>query len=360
MFKFIRNNRMNGKSDLILRLAMTVLLAAITAVATIQLLSCSVKTVRIWDGDKVYSLKTLCNDVTDMVKTVNLSSDHYRIIETKQHGKTTEISIEYTFPVYITSGNQTVTLETGVATVGEILTSAGFVLDQNDLVEPSVDTEITQTAYIDYTDISFVSGTYTEAIPCSTDIIYSENYTVGTKTTQAGTEGVRLVSYTSKIVNGVTVETNIDNTQVLSDAVNHTQIIGTKALPVEAVATSSSVPCVSTLTPAAPIELDANGNPIHFTKKMTVQATAYTYTGHRCSTGVAPQPGYIAVNPRIIPYGTKLYIKTPDGKYVYGYAVAADTGGFIKSRPTNVDLFLTSEAACQQFGRRNVEIYVLE
>ncbi|MBR4123359.1 MAG: hypothetical protein IKT93_02940 [Clostridia bacterium] len=45
---------------------------------------------------------------------------------------------------------------------------------------------------------------------------------------------------------------------------------------------------------------------------------------------------------------------------IYGYAVAADTGGFIKKHPTGVDLFMTSESACVSFGVRNMEIYILE
>ena len=93
---------------------------------------------------------------------------------------------------------------------------------------------------------------------------------------------------------------------------------------------------------------------------MTARATAYTYTGNNCSTGVAPQPGYIAVNPKVIPYGTKMYIKTADGSVIYGYAVAADTGGFVKNHPTGVDLFMSTRSACVNFGVRNVEIYILE
>ena len=93
---------------------------------------------------------------------------------------------------------------------------------------------------------------------------------------------------------------------------------------------------------------------------MTSRATAYTYTGHNCATGVAPQPGYIAVNPNVIPYGTKMYIKTADGSVIYGYAVAADTGGFIKNHPTGVDLFMATRSECVSFGVRNVEIYILE
>ena len=92
---------------------------------------------------------------------------------------------------------------------------------------------------------------------------------------------------------------------------------------------------------------------------MKVRATAYTHTGNRCSTGVKPQPGYIAVNPKVIPYGTEMFIKTTDGKYIYGYAVAADTGGFIKRHPTGIDLFFDTEKECINFGVRTAEIYIL-
>ena len=126
------------------------------------------------------------------------------------------------------------------------------------------------------------------------------------------------------------------------------------------VKSSASVTSVSTLTPASPIELDENGNPVNYKSKITARATAYTYTGNKCSTGVAPQPGYIAINPNYIPYGTKMYIKTADGSIIYGYAVAADTGGFIRRYPKGVDLFMSSESACRSFGVRSVEIYILE
>ena len=359
MFKSIRNNLASGKLNQYFRLALVVLLIAVSVIVSTPLLGCSVQTVRIWDGKKVYTLRTLNHDIPKLLSVVNLSSDRYRIVDTQKNGKNTLVSIEYTFPVYITTGDKTVTFETAPATVGEILTAAGYTIDADDLIEPSVDTKITKTAYIDYTDIEYVSGTYTEAIPCKTDVIYSPDLTAGSKTVQSGSDGVLLVRYTSKTVNGETVETNIDGTQVLSDAVNRKQIIGTKKAEPSSVYTSSSVSCASTLTPDTAIPLDANGNPINYTKKMTVQATAYTYTGKNCSTGVAPQPGYIAVNPKIIPYGTKMYIKTSDGKFIYGYAVAADTGGFIRKHPTNVDLFLPTESACESFGRKMVEIYFI-
>ncbi len=224
------------------------------------------------------------------------------------------------------------------------------------MVHPSLDTIVSDTIYIDYTNIDYVTGSYTEAIPHTVKKEYSNKVEEGKTNLTPGTDGKQQINYTAKVVNGVTVETVIDETITLSAPVDGVEVVGTKK---PAVTTSESVKTISTLK-APKIELDANGNPVSFKKKLVVEATAYTYTGNKCSTGVAPQPGYIAVNPKYIPYGTKMYIKTPSGSYIYGYAVAADTGGFIKSRPTNVDLFMTSKAACMAFGRRNVEIYILE
>lgn len=263
----------------------------------------------------------------------------------------------HTFPVYITFGEEIKQIETASASVEEILSVAGFVVDEYDMIEPSLDTVIIETAYIDFTDISYVSGSYTEAVPFSVNTVYDKNSPEGTVKETQGADGEQLVEYTAKVVNGQTVETVVNNTTVITQPVNATKTVGT-AKP--AVTTSEQVKSVSTLNPSSAIELDEDGNPVKYAKRITVQATAYTYTGNKCSTGVNPQPGYIAVNPNVIPYGTKMYIKTSDGSYIYGYAVAADTGSFINSRPNNVDLFMTSRAACRAFGRRDVEIYILE
>ena len=70
-------------------------------------------------------------------------------------------------------------------------------------------------------------------------------------------------------------------------------------------------------------------------------------------------PGHIAVDPKQFPYGTEMWIVSTDGKYVYGYAIAADTGGFVQQKTFTVDLYMHSyEEACR-WGARQVRIYVL-
>lgn len=334
---------------------MAMLLIASICAAT--LLFGTVNTFTVTVGEETQTVRTLSSDIDSAINVAGFNSNKYKVLSVSAQGRNTNISLAYTFPVHITMGNKTMKVFAIESTVAEILKEAGFTVDQYDMVEPSLDTVISDSAYIDYTNIDYVTGSYTEKIPSTIKTVYSSSMKEGTSTLAAGKDGEQQVNYTAKMVNGVAVETVIDSCVTLSAAVDGTKTIGTKK-PV--VSTSENTNCISTLVPSSPIELDANGNPVNFKSHMTVQATAYTYTGNNCSTGVAPQPGYIAVNPNVIPYGTKMYIKSSDGAYIYGYAVAADTGGFINSRPTNVDLFMSSRAACTAFGRRNVEIYILE
>ncbi len=338
-----------------MRLPLMALLSVAAILAT-ALLFGTVNTFTITDGEKTHKVHTLSTEVESAIKVAGFNCEKYKVLSVNAANGTTHINIAYKFPVYITTGDATVETYAIKSTVGEILKEAGYSVDEFDMVEPSIDTVLGDTAYIDYTNIDYVTGSYTEAIPHTIKNVYSQKMDEGTTTLKAGVDGEEQVNYTAKVVNGVTVETVVDSRITLSAPIDGVKTIGTKKA---AVTTSESVKTISTLS-APTIELDANGNPVNYKNKMTVQATAYTYTGNNCSTGVAPQPGYIAVNPKVIPYGTKMYIKTPDGSYTYGYAVAADTGGFIKSRPTNVDLFMSSRAACTAFGRRNVEIYILE
>lgn len=88
-----------------------------------------------------------------------------------------------------------------------------------------------------------------------------------------------------------------------------------------------------------------------YTKKITAEATAYVGTGNRTSIGLVPYEGIVAVDPRIIPYYTKMYIPG------YGFAMAGDTGGDMVHH--RIDLFFSSYNRAIQWGRRHVDVYIL-
>lgn len=87
-------------------------------------------------------------------------------------------------------------------------------------------------------------------------------------------------------------------------------------------------------------------------RMLQMEATAYTHTGNVTFTGVYPRIGTIAVDPKVIPLGTRLWIEG------YGYGIAQDTGGLIKGNI--IDLFMDTEAECFRWGRRQVKVYILE
>ncbi|MDO4921807.1 MAG: 3D domain-containing protein [Phascolarctobacterium sp.] len=88
-----------------------------------------------------------------------------------------------------------------------------------------------------------------------------------------------------------------------------------------------------------------------YTKKMTAHASAYVATGNRTSIGIVPYEGIVAVDPRVIPYYTKMYIPG------YGIAMAGDTGGDMVGN--RIDLFFNDYHRAINWGRRDVEIYIL-
>ncbi len=84
-------------------------------------------------------------------------------------------------------------------------------------------------------------------------------------------------------------------------------------------------------------------------RKLTVSATCYILKGTTAS-GLPTGPGVVAVDPTVIPLGTKLYIPG------YGKGVAADTGGGIKG--DIIDLWYSTYAQCAKWGRRTVTITI--
>lgn len=87
-------------------------------------------------------------------------------------------------------------------------------------------------------------------------------------------------------------------------------------------------------------------------RESIMEATAYCHTGNRTFTGTWPKRGTIAVDPKVIPLGTELWVEG------YGHGIAEDTGGAIKGQI--IDVFMESECACWEWGRRKVKVRVYE
>ncbi|MCM3727034.1 3D domain-containing protein [Neobacillus cucumis] len=99
--------------------------------------------------------------------------------------------------------------------------------------------------------------------------------------------------------------------------------------------------------------------PVKAIKEITVNASAYTLNFKNCTgitaTGINlkknPNQKVISVDPKVIKLGSKVYVPG------YGYAIAGDTGGAIKGY--KIDVFIPSQKAAVQWGRKNVKIQIL-
>ncbi len=94
-------------------------------------------------------------------------------------------------------------------------------------------------------------------------------------------------------------------------------------------------------------------------KIFAMEATAYTddYESQgkwigQTATGMKPQVGVVAVDPKVIPLGTELYVEG------YGQAIAGDTGGAIKGH--RIDLFFNTRGEALKFGRKNLRVRVMK
>ncbi len=322
----------------------------------------SAQTVCISDGESSYSVKGYTENVASLVSGFDLKSNKYEVVDVKQELFATKVDIEYLVPLTVKIGDNTETYDVLSGKLGDILKDLDIEVEDHDILSCSLDTYIDEASTLEITDVEYGVEVFTESIPYSSDIVYSDKYDTNTKFTTAGKAGTKTVTCSVKYVNGVKVETTVVNEEITEYAVDSTTVYGTQA-PKHAssgIVAASSVACISKLKAPSDLLLDKNGVPVKYTSKTTLRATAYTHTGNKTSTGVWPKPGHVAVDPKEIPYGTKMYIVSSDGKYVYGYAIAADTGGFIYGNRADMDLFLDSEAECVKFGRRNITVYFLE
>ncbi len=101
---------------------------------------------------------------------------------------------------------------------------------------------------------------------------------------------------------------------------------------------------------------NAEGNPSRYSRSFNMSASAYSAyddgNSNHTYGGNLVRKGIVAVDPKVIPLGTRLFIPG------YGYAIADDIGGAIKGN--KIDLAFDSHGEAMQFGRQNVIVYIID
>lgn len=331
----------------------TVTLTAILAAPTLMGAVTYHNIVRIYDNSEDYEMVlSQSNDPQVILKEAGITlgeSDVYEFRETRD--RTYALEIERAFDVDFTCGGvqQTVAMLEG-QTVADLLKKAGVTVGEEDILNLSPETVVTPETQVQLQRVTYQTETVSEVIPYETIKQHTPLLKNGqTRQMSAGSDGAKTTTTVRKYIDGVYQETVSQNVVVTKEPVSELVLYG------------DSSATVSTLETPSNLKLDSNGNPVNYVKKITGKGTAYSARdGAKTASGRYAIPGHVAVNPNVIPYGSKLYIKSTDGSFVYGYAVAADTGIALMDGRVTVDLFFDTYLESCLFGAKTMEIYVLE
>lgn len=286
--------------------------------------------------DKV--IKTYDTNINNVLKSNDINVDAKdKIIYKEQQKGIFDVTIKRGFLVNLYVDGDMMTANVYSGTVKELLNMFEITLNPTDKINFSVDESLKSGMDVKINRIAYKTVVDEYKIPYKTELIPLTFGKKSNNSDRAGVNGIRKVTRQLKIEDGKVIETRILKEEITKK-------------PVNAVVYSD----------ASNLLNKGRGKPETYKKVLLCSATGYTGVecgGHNTATGKKPQVGYVAVDPRVIPLGTKLYIESEDGSYVYGYAEAQDTGGAIKGN--RIDLFLPSLSDCARLGRTKMKVYIL-
>lgn len=324
--------------------------------------------VTVVDGEKEYNINAY-GTVADAVKQAGLELSPYDTVSgcelTDYVSEGLVITVNRAFSVMISVDGEIATVYMTEGTVSDAFDAAVITADDDDIISRPLDEILTGNCSIKITRVEYVEREETQTIKFTEKTEKTGTLNKGqSKIKQKGVNGEKVLTYEDKYIDGKLAESTLVNTEITKEPVEQIKLVGTNkaaAASSQGIKLANGVKTISVFTPPASLELTENNIPTSYKKKIVGTASAY-HCGTTTATGKAVKPGYVAVNPNQIPYHTAMWIVSNDGKYVYGYAFAEDTGGFTKwtgSRATLCDLYMPSDSMCTQFGRRSVTIYIL-
>lgn len=249
-------------------------------------------------------------------------------------------------------------------TVADALSAADVRVYDDDLINIGFSEPLNPNTEIIINRVDIVEEVQVEVIDYATKYREDDGYMAGyTETVVDGEEGEIETTFRHVYIDGELVSSSVIDEDV-TEPVDEIVLVGTKEEEVYVEPAPIEIPDAAVPAAETPdssgVALDENGVPLSYSTVLTGSACAYTApAGALTSTGRTAAVGLVAVDPDIIPYGTELYIVAADGSRVYGYAIAADTGGALLNGSILVDLFMNTESECYAWGRRDVNIYFL-
>lgn len=319
-------------------------ISAVLAALFLILVICSnIKTITIcYDGNEK-KFVTLRSTVKNLLKSKNISVGQKDKVEPGLDTMLSDkqiIVIKRAVNLQVTTDGMKFNIMSSAEDIDSMLKSEGIYLNTGDKIMPDVNTKLCEG--MDIRIIRVETKTVVETVPVSfKENIKNDSKLPNTKkkAIQEGKDGEKQVTYQLTCEDGIEVSRVVINENITKNPVDRVIVQGTYPL----------------------MPVSSSGDIMSYTRVFKAKATAYwavrgvgkTYTASG-RKAVRKVDGYstIAVDPKVIPYGTKLFVEG------YGFAIAADTGTAIKGDTVNV-FFDTYKEACR-WGLKYVNVYILK
>ena len=309
------------------------------------------RTYVITDGDRTFTYTTFATDPAEVLTQAGMAlsgQDCY----TTADGDT--ITIRRALELSLFYHGEEISVTSMGETVGELLSRLGLDIGSRDILSHTPDTPVADGMELRIDSMITRQEVYAATIPHEVNYCADPSLPRGTEEIYVhGQDGELLCTAEVTYINGI--ETNREVTDRKLTIPPVTEIIGqgTGEIPEPE---TNDMPVIRDGYIIMP-----SGEVLTYYKTDNVTATGYTHTDAGCdmitSTGTTVHYGTAAVDPRFIPYGTRMLIVSHDGERYYGIATAEDCGGAIKR--DKMDLYFPTYQECIEFGRRRCTIYFL-
>lgn len=286
--------------------------------------------------------------VLRQAETPPLGENDKAIWSQTDDGTRLDILRAYTVPV--TADGTTQEIITTGATAAELLAQAGLTWTEDDILSSGPDEIIPEGETLTLQRVSYVDYTQNEVIPTELEEIPSSLFyrrPENTVTVQQGSDGLDTVSYRETWVDGAWTGTEETGRETQIGMVPTVQKIYGEQVPVSQFVGPEIVD-------GAPAEGVAEVYTGQRSTGYSASATAKGASGRRLTYGT------VAVNPAVIPYGSLMYITSDDGRFVYGYAYAADTGAAMLQGKAFIDLYYETYDESVASAVIPVTVYLLD
>jgi len=308
----------------------------------------------ITDGDQVKVYTTFTSNPASVLDQAGFQLDEDDTYTTQPGDGVSEITVQRSQLITVNNCGEQIQVSSYGETLEMLLNRLGIPSYGEYSVSLPLDTETYDGMEVTISCTVEMEQTYTVDIPYESIECYDPSLPEGQR--QVLVEGViGQVRKTADVVYVDAQETShtVINETVIQQPVNEIIMVGTGT---EETA-NSKAPAIGD-----GVIVTAEGEVLTYSRKEQYTATAYTHTDAGCNmttaTGTTVRTGTVAVDPTMIPYGTRMFIVTNDGSYVYGIGTAEDCGGAIKGN--RLDLYFSSEDECWQFGVKGCTVYFLD